>query len=166
MHSLGEQLQSLEGRICLMCVVNADGGDDALGVRLGEELAGDWADTDMAQIVIAGTEPERFLFGGAGDGYDHLVFVDAVDFGAAPGSVVFLNTSEMVGRFPQVSTHRLSLGLLAQWVEARGGARAWLLGVQPDSLEPGGELSPPVQSALAMLVDVLKHRFNAGVAVC
>jgi hydrogenase 3 maturation protease len=166
MQSLGEQLQSLEGRICLMCVGNADGGDDALGVRLGEELAGELAGTDTAEIVIAGTEPERFLFRGACDGYDHLVFVDAVDFGDEPGSVVLLNTREISGRFPQVSTHRLSLGLLAQWVEARGNTRAWLLGVQPQSLEPGRELSPGVQAALAMLVVVLKHRFNAGVAVC
>ena len=97
-----------------MCVGNRDGGDDAFGVRLGEELAG----RGMPRVIIAGAEPERLLFRGAGDGYDHLIFVDAVDVGARAGSVVFLDAAEITSRFPQISTHRLSLGLLAQWVQA------------------------------------------------
>jgi hydrogenase maturation protease len=162
MPSLGEQLNLLHGHVCLMCVGNPEGGDDAFGVRLGEELAGQ----GMPDVVIAGNDPERFLFRGASDGYDHLIFIDAVDFGAAPGSVVFLNADEMTGRFPQVSTHRLSLGLLARWTEARGTTKAWLLGVQPESLEPRRELSPSVQATLASLGELLKRSFNAGVSVC
>jgi hydrogenase maturation protease len=162
MRSLGEQLNRLHGHVCLMCVGNPDGGDDAFGVRLGEELAG----RGMTDLVIAGNDPERFLFRGAVDGYDHLIFVDAVDFGAAPGSVVFLDADEITGRFPQVSTHRLSLGLLARWIEARGTTKAWLLGVQPESLEPRRELSPSVQAALAALGELLMRPFGAGVGVC
>ncbi|MGD0768728.1 MAG: hydrogenase maturation protease [Tepidisphaeraceae bacterium] len=162
MQTLREQLQRLHGHVCLMCVGNPDGGDDALGVRVGEELAGG----GMPDVLIAGNDPERLLFRGASDGYDHLIFVDAVDFGAAPGSVVFLNADEIMGRFPQVSTHRLSLGLLARWTEARGTTKAWLLGVQPESLEPRRELSQSVQATLAVLSELLKRSFNAGVSVC
>jgi len=162
MQSLSEQLDRLHGNVCLMCVGNPDGGDDAFGVRLGEDLAG----RGMTDLVIAGIDPERFLFRGASDGYDHLIFVDAVDFGAAPGSVVFLDADEMTGRFPQVSTYRLSLGLLARWIEARGTTKAWLLGVQPESLEPGHDLSRSVQAALAALSELLKRAFSAGVSVC
>ena len=34
----------------------------------------------------------------------------------------------MAARFPQISTHRLSLGTAGQCVEAGGKTRAWLLG--------------------------------------
>ncbi|MGD0387791.1 MAG: hydrogenase maturation protease [Tepidisphaeraceae bacterium] len=162
MQSLSEHLNRLHGHVCLMCVGNPDGGDDAFGVRLGEDLAG----RGMRDLVIAGNDPERFLFRGASDGYDHLIFVDAVDFGAAPGSAVFLDTDEMTGRFPQVSTHRLSLGLLARWIEARGTTKAWLLGVQPESLEPRHGLSRSAQAALETLSELLQRAFSAGVSVC
>jgi hydrogenase 3 maturation protease len=162
MQSLGQQLQRLHGRIGLLCVGNSDGGDDALGVRLGEELAG----AGIPDVVIAGTEPEKWVFGGAAEGFDHLIFVDAVDFGGEPGSVVFLNREQMTGRFPQVSTHRLSLGLPAQLTEERGTTKAWLLGVQPQSLQPGPVLSPSVQATLAVLNDLLRRRLSAGVSIC
>jgi hydrogenase maturation protease len=163
MESLSQHLLGLHGRVCLMCIGNAEGGDDAFGVRLGEELAR----AKVPHVVIAGTEPEQMLLRGVSDRFEHLIFVDAVDVGAAPGSVVFLNTDEMASRFPQVSTHRLSLGLLAGWVEARGTTKAWLLGVQPESLQRRHELSPCVRRTMAVLCELLKHSINAELsAVC
>ena len=66
------------------------------------------------QVIVAGTTPERFIGRVADEGFDHLIFLDAVEFGGAPGSVVLLNSDEMAARFPQVSTHKISLGLLAK----------------------------------------------------
>ncbi len=57
--------------------------------------------------------------------------------------MVLLNSDEMTARFPQISTHKISLGLLAKRVEANGTTKAWLLGVQPESLRPGEELTCP-----------------------
>ncbi|MCX6905586.1 MAG: hypothetical protein NTW03_19330, partial [Verrucomicrobia bacterium] len=67
----------------------------------------------------------------------------------------FLNSAEMAARLPQVSTHKLSLGLLARLIEAGGRTRAWLLGVQPGSLAQGTGLTTAVQSSLALLADLL-----------
>jgi Ni,Fe-hydrogenase maturation factor len=61
----------------------------------------------------------------------------------------------MSSRFPQVSTHKLSLGLLARMVEANGKTKAWLLGVQPASLRPGQALSEPVRRTLEQLAQWL-----------
>ena len=109
-------------------------------------------------VLIAGTTPERFISRIADEGFDHVIFLDAVEFGGAPGSVVFLNSEEMVARFPQVSTHKLSLGLLARQVGASGGTKAWLLGVQPQSLRQGAQLSAPVQATLKLLLELLSAR--------
>ena len=98
------------GRVCFMGLGNVDGGDDGFGVRLAEALAR----AGVPDVVIAGTAPERLAGRCADRGFDHLVFLDAVDFGAAPGSVVFLNSQEMAARFPQISTHQHFAGIAGQ----------------------------------------------------
>ena len=87
--------------------------------------------------------------------FDHLIFLDAVDFGGIPGSVVFLNGSEIVARFPPISTHHISLGLLAKWVEANGRTSVWLLGAQAESLKSAGPLTPQVETTLETLSELL-----------
>ncbi len=108
-------------------------------------------------VIMAGTSPERFLGQIADVGFEAVIFLDAVDFGGAPGSVVFLHSDEMAARFPQVSTHKLSLGLLARQIEANGRTKAWLLGVQPESLKPGAPLSPALQATRGLLLELLSE---------
>jgi hydrogenase maturation protease len=153
------QLSCLDGSVCLMGLGNVDQGDDGVGVRLAEQLG--W--NGVPEVVVAGTEPERFLCVAAR--LDHLVFLDAVEFGGEPGSVVWLNAGEMEARFPQISTHQLSLGLLAKCVEANGRTRAWLLGVQPQSLKPSPCLSPAVRRTVAILAELIGDHFNAAARV-
>jgi hydrogenase 3 maturation protease len=98
-------------------------------------------------------------------GFDHVIFLDAVEFGGAPGSVVLLDSEEMAARFPQVSTHKLSLGLLARQIETNGQAKAWLLGVQPESLRQGEQLSPTVKATLQLLLELMTDVSLVGRAV-
>ena len=60
------------------------------------------------EIIVAGTAPEQYL-GRLADGrFDHVIFLDAVDLGAAPGSVVLLDSTQMASarsrRFPPTSS--------------------------------------------------------------
>ena len=162
MPGLREQIQSsLRGRVCFMGLGNVEDGDDGFGVRLAEALASAGA----PDVVIGGTAPEQLTGRCADSDFDHLVFLDAADFGAAPGSVVFLNSQEMAARFPQISTHRLSLGMLAKCVEARGMTRAWLLAAQPASLKPASALSPPIQTTLAILAELIGNILSGAASV-
>jgi len=161
MAGLREQIQSsLRGRVCFVGLGNVEGGDDGFGVQLAEALARAGA----PDVLLGGTAPEQLAGRCADSRFDHLVFLDAADFGAAPGSVVFLNSLEMAARFPQISTHRLSLGMLAKCFEARGTTRAWLLAAQPASLQPAPTLSPPIQTTLAILADLISEIFNVDVS--
>jgi len=156
MPDLREQLaQCLTGHVCLMGLGNVDYGDDGFGVRLAELLIANEIPEGW-RVVNAGTVPERVIARVAETGCEHLVFLDAVEFGGAPGSVVFLGSSEMAARFPQVSTHKISLGLLAKWAEANGTTKAWLLGVQPESLAAGERLTPAMQTTLDALFELLR----------
>lgn len=155
MLDLREQLQlCFQGRVCLMGLGNVDYGDDGFGVRLAEALAAFVsADGDASrahEVVAAGTMPERFIRLLSEKGFDHLIFLDAIECGKPSGSVVFLGAEEMTSRFPQISTHKISLGILAAYIEAEG-TKTWLLGVQPESLGATGTLTPVVQETLESL---------------
>jgi hydrogenase 3 maturation protease len=159
MPDLRQQLQSFVGsRVCFMGLGSLGGGDDGFGVRLAEALTR----AGVPDAIIAGTAPEQLVGRCLDKGFDHLVFLDAVDFGGAAGSVVLLNSQEMAARFPQVSTHRLSLGLLAKYAETGGKLRVWLLGAQPGSLKPSPALSPAVQTTLGILAELIGSAASQG----
>ena len=169
MPDLREQLQQgIVGNVCLMGVGNVDYGDDGLGVRLAEAVAGTLSLAGglygALEVIIAGTTPEVFVGRVAEKGFDHLVFLDAVEFGGAPGSVILLDAGQIAARFPQVSTHKISLGLLAKWVEASGTTKAWLLGVQPESLKAAQRLTPVVLKTVEVLNDLLCGIWGGGKA--
>ena len=152
MPGLREHIQSsLPGRVCFMGLGNVEGGDDGFGVRLAEELER----AGVPDVIAGGKTPERLAGRCVAEGFDHHVFLDAVDVGAAPGSVVFLNSQEMAARFPQISTHRISLGMLAKYVESSGKTRAWLLGAQPATLRRAPAISPALQSTVTALTELI-----------
>ena len=154
MRSLHSQIRvCLQGRVCVMGLGNVEHGDDGFGVHVAAKLLA----AGVPDVVVAETAPERYIGRTLEAGYDHLVFLDAVDFGGRPGAAVFLSAAETAARFPQVSTHKIPLGALAKWAESTGTMKAWLLGAQPASLQAGGQLSPPVQTAAEVLEEWLRE---------
>lgn len=152
MENLGEQLRNtLQGRVCVMGVGNVDYGDDGFGVYVAEELAA----AGVPDVIIAGTTPEHYLGQVAEQEFDYLLLIDAANFGKPPGTVVLLNAGEIVYAFPQISTHKISLGVLARVLEG-AGTRVWLLGVQPESLRPGHRLSPTMQTGMEIVHALLR----------
>jgi hydrogenase maturation protease len=159
MPDLREELQQcFQGRVCLMGLGNIDYGDDGFGAIITEAITGrlkmEGEITLAHDIINAGTMPECFIKTIAEKGINHLIFLDTVEFGGTPGSVVFLNTEEISARFPQISTHKISLDLLAKCVEEEG-TKAWLLGVQPGSLKFEKGLTPAVQITLEILTELI-----------
>ncbi|MBI4537533.1 MAG: hydrogenase maturation protease [candidate division NC10 bacterium] len=163
---LAEDLRRrLVGRVAVVGIGNPDLGDDGAGMRLAERLAA----RGLPDVILAERTPERWLPRLARVGYDGVLFLDAVEAGAHPGSVLLLDGAEAESRFPQLSTHKLSLGTLARLLEAEGGARVLLLGIQPARLAPGGGLSAPVEMTVEILADLLSNLRRAGtpaMAVC
>ena len=86
----------------------------------------------------------------------HLLLLDAVDAGRAPGSVIELSNDEIpiFGGY-KLSQHQLTfqevLGLAV--VRQNLPENLYLIGVQPDSLEIGVALSDVVQAALPTVLE-------------
>lgn len=160
MPGLRTQLEArLRGRVCLAGVGETTAGDDALGVALAEALAPLHSETVI--VHHAGNRPETTLAVVEEQRIDSVLFLDAVDFGAAPGSVTLLDAPEIISRYPQVSTHKLSIGLLARLLSANDRTRVALLGVQPGSLRLGFPLTPAVADSVDALAGLLRQLLAA-----
>lgn len=159
---LREELkQVLQGGVSWLGVGNVNYGDDGFGVHLANSLL----DAGVMDVTVAGTTPERSIAAIENVKFDHVIFLDAVDWGGSPGAVVFLDSTQICARFPQISTHKISLGLLAQTIESNGVTKAWLLGVQPQSLTEGRALTPVVKKSLDGLSQLLLSlRKQEGIA--
>jgi len=152
--------RALAGRVAVLGMGNPDLGDDGFGVALAAALDAAGA----PEVVQAGTTPEHHIQRLADAGYDAVLFLDAVELHSPPGSCALLAADEIRIACPQISTHKLSVGTLAQIAESGGATRAWLLGVQPASLRPGAGLSEPVRTALAALRTLLLPLLGAPAA--
>jgi hydrogenase maturation protease len=159
MATLRDQLQRhLTGRVGLVGVGNPDRADDAVGPWLAAAMR----ERGYRDVIMAARHPERWMQQLARGDFDTVVFLDAVEMRAAPGDAVFLDSAEIVVRYPQVSTHSLSLGTLARLIEETGRTRVFLLGVQPQIVGVGTDLSASVRTTAEILRDLLCERLVAG----
>jgi len=149
---------ALCGRTCVVGIGNTELGDDGLGPR----VAGALASGGLEDVIVAGTTPERWMAQLASGRYDNVLFVDAVEFEGQPGSVILLEGREIRARLPQVSTHKISLGVLADLIERGAPTRVRVLGVKPAALRGGQGLSPAVGETARALTAILGEALAVG----
>ncbi|MCF7707780.1 MAG: hydrogenase maturation protease [Verrucomicrobia bacterium] len=137
----------LSGRTCFVGLGNVEAGDDGFGVLMAQYLR----DCGFEDVVIPGVRLELYLTELRDMARSNLVFLDSVDFEGTPGDIVLLPGEEIRGRFPQVTTHRISLGTAAMWIESNGVTTTWLLGVKCGRTRHASQLSEPVRDAMETL---------------
>ena len=150
--------RTLVGRTCILGIGNPLWGDDGFGVRLAEELRS----SGCQDVIVAGTEPERWISELAVKGYNHVLLLDALDFPGEPGSSLYMDARQLETKFPQLSTHKLSLGSLAVLIENVTGATVWCLGVKPGSLKGEHRLTETVEGTKKLLKALLLPVLGCG----
>lgn len=124
-------------------------GDEAIGVRIVEALEQRYLLPPHVEVLDGGTSGMDLMDVMANR--DHLIVADAVLTGDEPGSVVVLRDDEIPAMFTRkVSPHQLGLAdvLMALRLTDEFPARLTLVGVVPQTLEPGIALSPVVRQAI------------------
>lgn len=98
------------------------------------------------------------------EGADHLIMVDAVLADAPPGTLVRLEGSEIgPAVYARLSPHQIGVADLLDGARLLGRypQHVVLLGVVPESIELGVDLSPAVFDAIPGLVDELVTELGA-----
>ena len=145
----------LEGKkFGLIGVGNAIRGDDGAGPAVAERLSGKVG----FPVVDASEVPENYSSWILNGDFEAVVFVDAVDFGGAPGEVRLIPVSDLM--ISASSTHRLSLHFLIRYLLEQWNGEAVLVGIQPVSIELDAGLSGEVERGVTELVEFFVREFS------
>ncbi len=148
--------KALLGRVAILCVGNPLRGDDAAGPTLAErlEVQEPW------RVFDAGPAPENWIGPVCAHQPDVVLAVDAVPSDQPPGSIACWPVADLAEGAP--STHAPSLAMSLRMIEQRTGAAVLVLGIQPQQVEFGRPLSPPVVAAVDALVEHLAQLTSRG----
>jgi len=138
--------------------------DEGIGVRLIAEI-------ESRQLIPAGVE--TLDLGTAGIGVLHAitgrrkaVFVDCALMGEQPGTMRRFTPEEVITRKVQtrLSLHEGDLLHTLELARTLGDCpeEIMIFGIEPDSLQPGLELSPTLESRLDEYLDLLLRELDSG----
>jgi len=128
--------------------------DDGVGVQVLQRMQRECRFQAGVELLDGGTLGLDLL--PRLEGVDHLLVVDAVETGKAPGTLVRLVDDEIPQALAtKVSPHQMGLQDLLVVARLQGFApqEMVLWGVQPESIEMGMELSDPVNSQVEILIE-------------
>jgi hydrogenase 3 maturation protease len=110
---------------------------DRLGMFAAQEIGEQ--QIPGVRIFFAGTVPESIT--GPLRRYQpgHVLFLDAADMGARPGTIAVIGPERVQASL--ISTHVLPLSVVMDYIERETGAGVTLLGLQPDLTGTDKDLS-------------------------
>ena len=158
-----------DGYLLVLGIGNVLLRDEGVGVRVAEALLEGALPVGSAGGVAPGLPAHTRVVDGGTLGLDLLplvegaravCFVDAIDAGLQPGSVVVLREGDVDTLLSQpISAHDVGLAELIATARFTGALPRCLaiVGVQPAQVSPGLQLSPVVQAALPRAVDFVRR---------
>ena len=150
-----------EPRVAVVGVGNEIMRDDGVGPQIVAELECRPA-TEADEVLLYDAGTTAFLALEAMSGCERAIVVDAIRTGAEPGAIQEYRYVDGAfdGEVPEMTMHDVS------FTEALEYAReaydlpedVLVLGVEPATIEPGTELSEPVDRAVPAVVDAILER--------
>jgi hydrogenase maturation protease len=125
--------------------------DEGVGVRTLEWLQAHYASPEV-ELIDGGTMGLDLLH--YLEGIDHLLILDAVEAGKAPGEITILREDDVPAFLSmKISPHQIGVQDLLATAQLLGYTppEVVILGVQPDHLSVGLEMSPAVTAQVGPL---------------
>lgn len=146
-----------ELRVVVLCIGNEMMGDDGFGPYVAKKIKG-LERVGFVKIVDCGMVPENYTNIIRDVKPTHVIIIDAVDFGGAPGDVILSFEPKFDGI--SVSTHKPSLSMLSKYIKLTVGSKIILMGVQPKNVDFGLNMSDEVLAAGDVVIRALKSTFK------
>ena len=139
-------LEKVGPRYVILGVGSRLRGDDAAGPMVAEKLS----ERGMKNCYDCGNVPENYLGKIEKAKPTDIIFVDAAESGAEPGTIGFHGGESF--DYQSMSTHSAGLSPLMDYLGESCPARCWVLSIQPKATEYGAEVSKPVRKAVERIV--------------
>jgi hydrogenase maturation protease len=137
-------------------------GDDGLGIEVLETISQKWLESPTLRFLDGGIWGMRLL--PHIEEADKLLVIDAVRTGAAPGTLVRLERSEIPRHLrTKISPHQIDLSEVFAVAELRGTfpSEAVVLGIEPAQIEAYMEISPEVIATVPFLLEAVERQLEA-----
>lgn len=154
---------SKPSRTLVMGLGNPLMADDGAGVAVLEHLRAHWDLPPEVELIDGGTWGMNLL--PMVESTRHLILVDAIRSGAAPGTLTVLERHELPRYFAlKLSPHQIDLREILALAELRGLLPEHLvaIGIEPERVEMEMRLSPRVSAGLAKLADLVVDRLESA----
>jgi hydrogenase 3 maturation protease len=161
MSSFAEVLRIRLSRAQRLAVIGI--GDELLPAdRLGMAAARALESRNLPgiRVFLAGTMPENLTGPVRAFQPDHILFVDAAEMGAVPGSAAVIEPGDVPANL--VSTHALPLPVVMEYLAEETGAQVTLIGIQPDFTHAGAELSREESMGVDRIVAAITRAITRG----
>jgi hydrogenase 3 maturation protease len=156
MKELAKLKNRLQGKVLIVGMGNPLRGDDGAGPELIKKLKGSSRLTHRSLFLLdVGEVPENYLGKMVKEKPNTIVLIDAIELATSPGTIKIIEKDDIRDEF--LSTHNVSLKLIAKYLEKESFANVFLLGIQPKSTEFGKEISRSVREGLEKVVRVLER---------
>ena len=132
----------LKGKVVIVGIGNIIRGDDGFGPKLIEKIK----KSVQAVCLDAGTAPENYLGKIIKENPDTVLIIDAVDLGKSPGEYEILKGEDIVKC--GFTTHDISPVMFIEYLTKETIASIYMLGVQPQNIDLGFEISPKLKEIL------------------
>lgn len=142
-------------------------GDDGAGLAALARLQDEWELPAEVELVDGGTWGMNLL--PMVEAARHLILIDAIRSGVAPGTLTVLERRELPRYFSlKISPHQIDLREVLALAELRGLLPDDLvaIGIEPERVEMEIRLSPRVHAGLTKLVDLVVERLESGGHAC
>ena len=126
---------------------------------MGPVVVGMLAASGVDSVIDAGTSPEIETWRVRELRPDTVLFVDAVDLGAAPGDAAILEPTDL--RSTGFDTHRAPLKLTMDYLERELGCTCRLLAVQPRDVRQDAPMCAEVRQSAENLAEMLAEHLRA-----
>jgi hydrogenase 3 maturation protease len=164
MHPVDHPLETLKNRVKKDQRLAVVGIGDELSPpdRLGMSTAREIAQRHLpgVTVIFAGTVPESVTGPLRRYHPGHVLFLDAADMGARPGTILLIEQERIQASL--LSTHVLPLPVVMDYIEREIGTGVTLLGIQPDLTEADKDLSDEdrkyLNYNLQVLSEILRNR--------
>ncbi len=151
---LFEKLNNLRGsKTIIVGVGNTLKGDDGAGPLVCQQLYG----KVCAELMDVGTAPENYIQSIIRKAPQNLLIIDAVDFGASPGTISVFKPEQL--NTLVISTHTLSPRLFIDMICQSIKVNVCFVGIQPLQTKLGQPLSVEADKAVQQLSHILAEIF-------
>ncbi len=151
----------MSGRTLVAGIGNVFFGDDGFGVEVAARLAHERL-REGVRVIDTGIRARHLAFELLDGGYETAILVDAVSRGGEPGTVYVIepDATDEPAREPAAALdgHAMTPDAMLSLVRALGGrtTRVLIVGCEPERVDEGMGLSPPVASAVDEALALLR----------